>query len=175
MERGRWRLLGQRSAPPEGDDDVEGAAEAGPSAPALELGREDRAGAEHEEHAFGFRAAEAEVRTRRGTSGWASILSSFFGTRRSGDHGGRDMMAAPYTGLGGIPPSGYVFLHFCIVMRVMLAATIMKVWREGLAYLGDNCRCLKYMYDFGKRLSIQHPHWKRSKPAKEENPQAAGR
>jgi hypothetical protein len=61
MERERRLLLGQRSAPPEGDDDVEGAAEAGPSAPALlELGREDRAGAEYEEHAFGFRAAEAE-------------------------------------------------------------------------------------------------------------------
>ena len=56
MERERRRLLDRRSAP-NGDGDGD---EAGPSAPVLlEMGREDRAGAE-EEQAFGFRAAEAE-------------------------------------------------------------------------------------------------------------------
>jgi hypothetical protein len=40
----------------------------------------------------------------------------------------------------------------------MLTATIMKVWREGLAYLGDNCADVSNTcMIFEKRLSIQHP------------------
>jgi hypothetical protein len=62
MERERRRLLGRRSAPDDGGDG-DGEGQAGPSAPARAgVGREDGAALddEDEEHAFGFRAAEAE-------------------------------------------------------------------------------------------------------------------